>query len=1093
MPAVSFTGTYTQNFNTLSATGTTNAWSNGSTVEGWYLYVQPSTAVTNYIASTGTSTTGGFYSFGSAAADRALGGIGSNALAASGSVAGWIALAATNSTGQSLSEFTLSFNGEQWRNGGNTTAHTMVLEYGFGTDFTTVTTWTAPGGTFNWTSPVATATAAQVDGNGAGLVSGRGGTVTGLNWSAGTTLWIRWVERNESGNDHGLAIDDLTLTAPVVSANTVNLSVSTNSASEAAGTVVTVTATSSSAVAADETVTLAVTGTVDAGDYVLSNTTITIPAGQTSGSVTFTIVDDALAEGTEQATLTISSPSGGIVLGGTVQQTISIADDDIPASKIHDIQGSGLTSPVVSEVRTIEAIVVGDFQGSTRLGGFFVQEEDADADADPGTSEGLFVFQGAAGTDVQVGDKVRVTGTVTEFSNGTSSLTELSSVTSVVVVSSGNPLPAASVVSFPLATATSLEALEGMRVQVSTTLTVTDTNDLAPVGRFGNVMLSSDGPGNAPGTDARLDTYTQFNMPDVAGNAAYQAQIALRRIVLDDGSDDTFVDPIALGRDGNPLTATNTLRDGDTVANLTGILDDRFGNANTGAYRIQPTGPVDFDATNARTAAPDVGGSLRVASFNVLNYFNGDGKGEGFPTSRGADTLTEFTRQQAKIVSALHGLNADIVGLIEIELEKTDGYGPLSAIASLVNALNAVAGAGTYAYIDPGSADMGSDEIAVGFIYKPASVTPRGAAATLTSAFVDPDPDFPGGGDGFNSGQQRPSLAQTFEVNATGAVFTPVINHFKSKGSSAGGIGDSDIGDGQGLSNGTRARAADTLVDWLKTDPTGSGDADFLILGDLNAYAMEDPLREIRSGADDTAGTDDDYASLVGSAGYSYGFNAQWGSLDHALASAGLQSQVTGAADWHINADEPEVLDYNVENKTVAQQTTLFAPDAYRSSDHDPVVVGLNLGLVKTGTPANDLVVGSSGNDTLGGGAGRDTISGGAGRDTIIGGSGRDVLNGGADADRFVYTSLVDAGDVIEDFQLGLDRLVIAQLLTSVGYTGSDPVGAGYLTALPGAGQTNVMFDADGTAGRGAARVLVTLTGVVTDDEALLLDAGIPG
>jgi predicted extracellular nuclease len=427
-----------------------------------------------------------------------------------------------------------------------------------------------------------------------------------------------------------------------------------------------------------------------------------------------------------------------------------------------------------------------------------------------------------------------------------------------------------------------------------------------------------------------------------------------------------------------------------------------------------------------------------VASFNVLNYFNGDGTGGGFPTSRGADSLAEFTRQQAKIVSALAGLNADIVGLIEIE---NDGYGPLSAIASLVNALNAVAGAGTYAYIDPGSADMGSDQIAVGFIYKPASVTPRGAAATLTSAFVDPDPDFPGGGDGFNSGQQRPSLAQTFEVNATGAVFTPVINHLKSKGSSAGGAGDADIGDGQGLSNGTRARAADTLVDWLKTDPTGSGDADFLILGDLNAYAMEDPVREIRSGADDTAGTDDDYASLVGSAGYSYGFNAQWGSLDHALASVGLQSQVTGAADWHINADEPEVLDYNVENKTVGQQTTLFAPDAYRSSDHDPVVVGLNLGLVKTGTPANDLVVGSSGNDTLGGGAGRDTISGGAGRDTIIGGSGRDVLNGGADADRFVYTSLVDAGDVIEDFQLGLDRLVIAQLLTSVGYTGSDPVG----------------------------------------------------
>jgi hypothetical protein len=173
-----------------------------------------------------------------------------------------------------------------------------------------------------------------------------------------------------------------------------------------------------------------------------------------------------------------------------------------------------------------------------------------------------------------------------------------------------------------------------------------------------------------------------------------------------------------------------------------------------------------------------------------------------------------------------------------------------------------------------------------------------------------------------------------------------VVNHLKSKGSDCNDVGDPDIGDGQGNCNVTRTNAAQALVDWLATDPTGSGDADFLIMGDLNSYAQEDPIDAVRAGADDTAGTFDDYTNLIaqyqGPYAYSYVFDGQAGYLDHALASATLAAQVTGTADWHINADEPDILDYDTSFKPAAQDA-LYEPNAYRSSDHDAVVVGLNL------------------------------------------------------------------------------------------------------------------------------------------------------
>ncbi len=209
------TGTYNQNFDTLITTGTAQPWANNTTLEGWYLFNSVSAPITTYSAGAGASNSGTFNSFGTGTAtDRSLGGTGSGGTyfgsPATGLIAGWMAVAFTNSTLGNFNSFTLDFNGEQWRNGGNASAQTMVLEYGFGPTFNDVS-WTAPGDTFDWASPVVGTTAAAVDGNVAGLVTGKGGTVSGLEWEAGSTLWIRWVERNDTGNDHGLGIDDLSL------------------------------------------------------------------------------------------------------------------------------------------------------------------------------------------------------------------------------------------------------------------------------------------------------------------------------------------------------------------------------------------------------------------------------------------------------------------------------------------------------------------------------------------------------------------------------------------------------------------------------------------------------------------------------------------------------------------------------------------------------------------------------------------------------------------------------------------------------------------------------------------------------------------
>lgn len=216
-------GTYSQNFDTLTTSGAT-AWANDSTLPGWSLFVQPApgSAPPTILAADGSLNTGSFDSFGTGTnTDRALGGTGSGGAyfgsPASGAVAGWWAVDIANNTGSTIDSFTVHFDGEQWRNGGNTTAQTMALQYGFGATFGAVSTWNSPGGTFDFTSPIATATQGGLDGNAAAnRTANLGGTISNLTWANGTHLWVRWVENNDTGNDHGMGIDNFSFTGHAV-------------------------------------------------------------------------------------------------------------------------------------------------------------------------------------------------------------------------------------------------------------------------------------------------------------------------------------------------------------------------------------------------------------------------------------------------------------------------------------------------------------------------------------------------------------------------------------------------------------------------------------------------------------------------------------------------------------------------------------------------------------------------------------------------------------------------------------------------------------------------------------------------------------
>ena len=310
-----------------------------------------------------------------------------------------------------------------------------------------------------------------------------------------------------------------------------------------------------------------------------------------------------------------------------------------PKTLISAIQGSSATSPMTGSVVTVSAIVVGDFQtgdadNSREMGGFYLQEEDSDSDNDDSTSEGIFIYEGSTMmTDVNLGDLVEVTGTVAEYKEST----QISTVTSVKVVSSSNSLPTAAVIVFPMSVV-ELEAYEAMRVAIDGDMIITDMYNLA---RYGEISLSK----------TRGYSYTQQNPPgNPAGYAEYLDEIAKNKITYDDGLSTQNNDVSLLDGFGPSFSTATAPRMGDVMTGLAGILEYSFDK-----WRIHSTfdGQNNVSKVNTRTESPPdvlegVDGAVKIASLNVLNFFNTlseDGATAGPPPGlepRGANSQEEF-------------------------------------------------------------------------------------------------------------------------------------------------------------------------------------------------------------------------------------------------------------------------------------------------------------------------------------------------------------------------------------------------------------------------------------------------------------------
>jgi VCBS repeat-containing protein len=605
---------------------------------------------------------------------------------------------------------------------------------------------------------------------------------------------------------------------------------------------------------------------------------------------------------------------------------------DPTAYRISEIQGSGTASLLVGEYVLLSAVVT-----YTVANGFYLQEQDADADGDSATSEGIFVFTGGV-PGVAVGDHVEVAGSVAEFSD----LTEITDVTDIVTLSSGNMQPTSAEITLSPDFVANLEQYEGMAITLMSSgadpLTVIENFNLD---RFGEITVAA-GPQIQP---------TQIYDPTTQLDEIHSLQQANlnNRLTIDDGSsaqnpDEYRYIPASTGDNGNGYldAGDDFSEDGPTLrlgAEMTGPIEGVL-TFNFGEYKMLVDGTLPIDeATNAgaREDEPaDVGGRLTVASFNLLNYFttlnDGSGAGSG-PNNlepRGATTAGDLERQTDKIVEAMLTIDASVFGLQELE---NNGFDSASAISTLIDALNAAAAPGvTYAFVDPtdlgSDGFIGTDAITTGLIYKSNEVS------LVTSDILVFD-------DGVQQ-QSRPAIAATFEEIGTGEQFTVAVNHFKSKGGTGTGD-DADQGDGQGAFNATRTAAALQLAEWLEAGnpdgyfaQNGISDSDVLLIGDLNSYAREDPVDALRD-----AGYIDLIDSFLGQDdAFSYIFDGQQGTLDQGLASLSLAGQVSGVTEWHINSQEPGLLSYSSEFKN----PSFYNDDVFATSDHDPLIIGLNLG-----------------------------------------------------------------------------------------------------------------------------------------------------
>ena len=664
--------------------------------------------------------------------------------------------------------------------------------------------------------------------------------------------------------------------------------------------------------------------------------------GETANSGTFDAANwtfsgtDALdGEGTNTAATTafpagtFSTEGGGEVVVEPEVPTVELGECSTDATLISAIQGSDDASAEVGNSHIVEAVITG-----LRADGFFIQEETVQSDDDATTSEGLFVD---GSTDIEAGHIIRLYGEVGE-NYGLTTLTMDADVTPADCGASDDVLTTELAMPYDV----DLETLEGMLVSV-TDATVTSQNNLW---RYGELVVSDS---------------IKRQPSDVAAplSEAYEAAVEAAEaslLTIEDDNSNSYPDDISYFP---TFSYANAIRVGDTVT-AAGPLNYSFGT-----YRINPTDVITV--TSGREANPVVTeGNLSIATFNVLNYFNGEVTDSGevtfdYDANRGAEDETEFALQEGRIVEAIVGLNADVVGLMEIE---NDGFGDDSAIQALVTAINAeLAEEEQYTFVSTAdSSIIGTDAITVGLLYRASVVVPAGDAQIVDMPIQQIDED--------SVAQMRAALVQTFTHVESEKTFAVAVNHFKSKGSEcaedlAEDVSDTDVI--QGSCNALRVSAAITLAEALADE---SMPERVLILGDLNAYSAEDPVALLTDYTPEDRGytiktainTDMDEGESVevetsygyhnlaeefDADGYSYWYygTEQVGSLDHVLASEAFLADAVDGAHWNINSPEVYQLTYD--------QALTYYPDEdgyaftdvgpYKSSDHDPFIATFSL------------------------------------------------------------------------------------------------------------------------------------------------------
>jgi uncharacterized repeat protein (TIGR01451 family) len=980
----------TENFNTLS--NTAGSTTNTALPTGWYITETGGGARDNeqYAVDTGGSTTGDIYSYGSAAApDRALGEL------RSGTLIPLFGAKFTNNTGATITSLDVSYIGEQWRFGGvhSTVADRLDFQYSLNaTDLSTGTYLDANALDFN--PPVTTGTAGALDGNAAANRTAISSTITGLSIPNGATFFIRLNDVDATGADDGLAIDDFSVTphggvatptptpTPSLSINDVsqaegdagttnfNFTVSLSSPAQTGGVSFTVNTADGTATAPS--------------DYTaIVNGTGSIPEGSSSTQVTVQVNGDTTQEPNETFFVNITNVTGAGVTDGQGQGTIT--NDDVTITPIHDIQGNGTTSPLTGQNVNTRGIVTGIKPGSS--GGFFIQEPDATVDADPNTSEGVFVFTGSTvPAAAVVGNNVQVNGTVQEFIPSADTAqhpeTELSGTITASVLSTGNPLPAPTTITAgdtQVNNLDNLERYEGMRVTVPSLTVVAPTQGtitepsatVSSNGVFYGVVTGVARPFREPGVN--------ISDPLPPGSGANVPRF------------DENPERIRVDSDGLAGTTALNVSAGAVLTNVTGPLDYGFRT-----YTILPETTLTGTGVSPTAAPTPTANEFTVASFNMERFFdtvNDPNKDDAVLTQAALDKRLN----KASLIVRNIQHYPDVIGVEEMENLST-----LQMVAAKLNSdaqtIDGLPNPNYVAYLVEGN-DIGG--IDVGFLVKESRVN----TVSVTQVELAGCDHISGAGcytyTNPNTGGQellndRPSLVLQATVNRPalyggGAIpFTVIVNHLRSLSS----VDDDVTVNGTGTA-GSRVRAkrkaqAEFLANYIQSRQTADPNEKIITVGDMNAFRINDGYVDMIGTILGTPSPDDqtvvpgDGADLVNpnqtdlvdmltaDQRYSYSFDGNAQVLDHVIVNPNAGAILSRFAYAREDADQP-VKDYedgNIPDRISDHDQPIgyfslvpTAPDVAisKTADRNPAPVEFNFNyqitVTNTGSPASNVVV----------------------------------------------------------------------------------------------------------------------------------------